>query len=374
MKIKEQFKKLYANKNLFIAVCVGILTISVIGVSYSAFFTVQSDTVNQEVTTGTLSVSYSGDYVDSNNKYDTYDLLPMSDEEALISGSSRIIHIENKGTLPSEFTLTIGYDLESFQDKDGELTPIDYVRFAVYSLDTTTGESELVVQPKSITELPIYTLNEADSRQNRYTVLVDTIGVKDNTSIKNYQVKIWLSDQATPTVSHTYFYFNSEVVAAVAGAKQSYDLSGILKDATDSPIADATIDIQNGSKLVKTTSTGAFNISKLPSGTYNIEIKTEDETRTGNLTIEEENSLEVKSMGTSFTATDNKTIYDYANDYHTTVNKIITKNNLEGITSNINLINGTSYNLDSTYLINSNTTQITNLNINLTTDGFTITQ
>lgn len=373
MKIKEQFKKLYANRNLFIAVCVGILTISVIGVSYSAFFTVQTNTVNQEVTTGTLNVSYSKNYLDSNKKLDTDDLQPMSDEEALTSSEARIIHIENNGTLPSEFTLTIGYDLESFKEKDGELTPIDFVRFAVYEIDTLKNEKTLVSKPQSITDLPIYELDKNDSRNNRYTVLVDTIGTTDNTRLKNYQVKIWLSDKATPAASHTYFYINSEIVATVEGAKKSYNLNGVLKK-DDVPLANATIDIQNGSKIVKTDSTGAFNITKLPSGTYNVEIKTADKTYIGNLTIREGEDLVISSMGTSFTADANNNIYDYAYNKGTTINKIITKNNLEGITNNLDLSSAT-YSLASTYLIVSNTNEITDLNISLTGDnGFTIAQ
>ncbi len=375
MKIKEGFKKLYANKNLFIAVCVGILTISVIGVSYSAFFTVQTNTVNQEVTTGTLNVLYSDSYIEANKSFDTNDLQPMSDSDALNNSEARIIHIENKGTLPSEYTLTIGYDLDAYKNKDSELTPIDFVRFAVYEIDTTNeNRKTLISGPQNITDLPIYYLDEKDNTKNRYTVLVDTIEAEGTDSIKNYQVKIWLSDKATPAASHTYFYINSEIVATVEGAKQSYDLSGILKDSNGSPISNATIDIQNGSKMVQTNETGNFNISKLPSGTYNVEIKTSDKTYAGNLTIREGESLSVASMASTFSTETNHDIYDYAYINGTTISKIIAKNNLEGITNNLDLSSAT-YSLASTYLIVSNTNEITDLNISLTGDnGFTIAQ
>ena len=354
MKIKEGFKKLYANKNLFIAVCVGILTISVIGVSYSAFFTVQTNTVNQEVTTGTLNVLYSDSYIEANKSFDTNDLQPMSDSDALNNSEARIIHIENKGTL------TIGYDLDAYKNKDSELTPIDFVRFAVYEIDTTNeNRKTLISGPQNITDLPIYYLDEKDNTKNRYTVLVDTIEAEGTDSIKNYQVKIWLSDKATPAASHTYFYINSEIVATVEGAKQSYDLSGISSGKLD---------------LSSKNETGNFNISKLPSGTYNVEIKTSDKTYAGNLTIREGESLSVASMASTFSTETNHDIYDYAYINGTTISKIIAKNNLEGITNNLDLSSAT-YSLASTYLIVSNTNEITDLNISLTGDnGFTIAQ
>ena len=96
MKKKIDFEKLtkfIKSRNFFIAACVFVLTISVIGFSYASFFTVKTNTNNQTVTTGTLAVSYGGESsaITRNN------MSSMSDEEGLAQGEVSAIYIQNTG-------------------------------------------------------------------------------------------------------------------------------------------------------------------------------------------------------------------------------------------------------------------------------------
>ena len=273
MKLKELFKELYANKNLFIAVCVFLLTLSTIGVSYSAFFILKSNTNSQTVTTGTLDISYTGDDIVLSGD----ELLPLPDREGLKAASNKIIYVQNTGTLDANFALTIGYDMTKFSGRSNpketdELTPIEFIKFAIYSYNSGNKESTLIAGPLTIADLPIYEANK-DYRQNQYLILFDKVGKKGSaTSSKTYQIKVWLADKTTPIASQTFFYVNSQIVAEVEGAKRDYNMAGILANSAGSPLAGATINFQNGSKVVSTDTTGAFTIPNLYEGTYNLDI------------------------------------------------------------------------------------------------------
>ena len=130
----EKVNKFVKNKNFIIAVCVFCLTIASIGFSYASFFSVKTNTTNQSITTGTLKVSYGSETsaIQRNNS-----LTPMSDAEGMNQNDVSVIYIQNTGTLDSTYVMNIGYDMENFTSRTGYkdtdmLTPLDYVRFAVY--------------------------------------------------------------------------------------------------------------------------------------------------------------------------------------------------------------------------------------------------
>ncbi len=374
MKLKELFKEFYANKNLFIAVCVFFLTLSTIGISYSAFFTIKSNTNNQTVTTGTLDVSYTGDETILGDE-----LLPLPDREGLNAASTKVIYVQNGGTLESNFALTIGYDMAKFsgrsEPKDtDELTPIEFIKFAIYNYNSVNQESTLIAGPLTIADLPIYEVNE-DYRQNQYLILFDKVGAKGSaTSSKTYQIKVWLGDNTTPIASHTYFFVKSQIIAEVEGVKRDYNLSGILTDSSGTALSGATINIQNGSKVASTDSNGAFTIPNIYEGTYNVDITSGDKIYSGNITIKNGNTLNVTNNGPTFQASSDYNIFNYAHTFGTTVNKILKKNTFVDSSSDIVFTNE-SYNLATTYLITSNVSDISALKLNLTEDGgFTLTK
>lgn len=365
----EKVNNFVKNKTFVMALCVFGLTMASIGFTYASFFTIKSNTKNQSITTGTLQVSYGNDS-SVINKYSN--LVTMNDEQGLEESDAAVIYIQNTGSLDSTYVLTLGYDMTNFTarstySEDDELTPLDYVRVAVYEYNGVGEEDTLVSGPVNVGDLPIYSINTSDSRYNRYSILFNTLGGTTTTNnTKTYKVKIWLSDKAIPSASYTFFYINAEVVAEVSNAKMDYSLSG--KVYLDSSLAsDAIINIQNNSK-VATCSSGEFSVGGLYPGVYNVDITYNDIVYSGNITIEEGDAVSLTKRGSTFSGTD---IYNIAYTYGTTLGKIIKLNNIDTYSSAAVISSGS---LPPTYKITGAVNQyISGIKINLDSSDNTFT-
>lgn len=372
MKSKTNFEKItkfIKSKNFFIAVCVFVLTLSTIGVSYASFFTVKTNTNNQSISTGTLQVSYGNDTTSAINKEN---MESISDELGLSlngDGNVKVLFIQNTGSLNSTFTVNVGYDMENFTNRQGykstdPLTPLDYIKIAVYEYNGVNDET-LIVGPVTIADLPIYSSN-SDYRYNRYSLFFDTVGgTSSGDATKTYKIKTWLSDKAIPAARYTYFYINSEVVAEVENAKMSYNLSGVLKNSSNSVLNGAVISLQNGSIKTTTNSSGAFSLNGVYPGVYNLDITYNGITYKGNLTVEEGDSNKLTSLGSSFSGSTSSIFY-IAKNFGTTISNIINKNNITTYSTAINFTSGATYNLNPTYkLVGGSEENINNFNITL---------
>ena len=346
----DKMTKFIKSRNFFIAACVFVLTISVIGFSYASFFTVKTNTNNQTVTTGTLAVSYGG----QSSAIQKNSMTSISDEAGLAQGEASVIYIQNTGSLDSTFTLNVGYDMENFLGRSGYsdtdmLTPLDYIKIAVYEYNGINDET-LIVGPITIADLPIYSVNSSDSRYNRYAILFDSVGsTTSGNATKTYRVKMWLSDKAIPAASYSYFYVDTQIVAEVENAKMSYNLTGILRDTNGSVLNGATISLQNNSLVTTTDSTGAFTLNGIYPGVYNLDITYNNVTYSGNLTVEEGTNNSLTSLGSSFNGSASTSIYSVADTYKTTLSKIINRNNINTYANAFSFADGTVYNLAPTY-------------------------
>ena len=367
----EKIKKVVKSKNFIIVACVIVLTIITISVSYAAFFTVKTNTANQSVTTGTLAVTYT----EQSTAINRNNMSSMSDEMGLALTEASVIYIQNTGSLDSTFTITLGYDMENFlssvgSNTEAELTPLDYVKVAIYEYNGTNDET-LIVGPITISELPIYELNNSDSRYNRYSILFDSVGgTSSGDATKTYKVKMWLSDKAIPAASYSYFYLNAEVVAEVLNAKMSYNISGTLTDSAGSPLNEAVISLQNNSAVSTTDSSGAFNLNGIYPGVYNLNITYNGVTYKGNLTVTEGESNSLNSRGSTFSGDANTDIYNIAYNYGTTLTNILNANNITTYADAATFVAGTSYNLRPTYeLVGGANSDITGVGISLDTSS-----
>lgn len=364
MKINwEKINKFIKNRNFIIALCVFGLTMASIGFSYASFFSVKTNTTNQSIKTGTLEVSYGSD---SSSVLKT-GMTSMSNEMGLAQSESSVIYVQNTGSLSSTFVMNIGYDMTNFKARStyketDELTPLDYVMVAVYEYNGAGVEDTLIVPPISISELPIYSIDTKDPRNNRYSILFNTVGsTSSNNSTKTYKIKTWLSDKAIPAASYTYFYINTQIVAEVTNAKMAYTLNGTITDGTQA-LNGAKISIQNNSVTSTTTSSGAFTLTGIYPGVYNVDITYNNVTYQGNLTVTEGTSTNLTSLGTTFTGTN---IYVVANTYGTTLAKILSKNNIDSYSSAASVSSG---NLYPTYkLTGASTEKINGIKIILNT-------
>lgn len=353
MKKKIDFDKLtkfIKSRNFFIAACVFVLTIATIGFSYASFFTVKTNTNNQTVTTGSLAVSFGGETsaIQKNN------MTAISDEMGLSQSEASLIYIQNTGSLDSTFTLNVGYDMENFLARSSSsdediLTPLDYIKIAVYEYNGINDET-LVVGPITIADLPVYSVNQGDYRYNRYALLFDTVGsTTSGNATKTYKVKMWLSDKAIPAASYSYFYVDTQVVAEVVNAKMSYNFTGTLLNSSGTPLSGATISLQNGSLVSSTDASGNFTLNNVYPGVYNLDITHEGKTYKGNLTVEEGDNNFMESLGTTFVADAATNIFNVASSYKTTVSKILEANNFKTYSNAATFTSDATYNLRSTY-------------------------
>lgn len=367
----DKITKFVKKKNFLIACCVLVLTIGTLGYSYGAFFSVKTNSANQTVTTGTLNVSYTN----ASTSMDKGQMQSMSDEMGLNETDNSLIYIQNTGSLDSTFTLTVGYDMENFTSRSGyqetdELTPLDYVMVAVY--EHSGGEDTLVVEPTAVAELPIYEVNSSDSRYNRYAILFDTVGsTSSGNATKTYKVKMWLSDKAIPAASYTYFYLNAEIIAEVENAKMAYNFSGTVTDNTGAALNGAVVSIQNGSVTSQTDASGNYTLNGIYPGTYNLDITYNGITYSGNLTVVEGTSNSLVSNGTTFNGSSSD-IFSVANTYKTTIDKIISLNDIDTYSTEVSFASGTTYNLAPTYTFTGGGTEaVSGLNISIDTTAQT---
>lgn len=367
----DKITKFVKKKNFLIACCVLVLTIGTLGYSYGAFFSVKTNSANQTVTTGTLNVSYTN----ASTSMDKGQMQSMSDEMGLNETDNSLIYIQNTGSLDSTFTLTVGYDMENFTSRSGyqetdELTPLDYVMVAVY--EHSGGEDTLVVEPTAVAELPIYEVNSSDSRYNRYAILFDTVGsTSSGNATKTYKVKMWLSDKAIPAASYTYFYLNAEIIAEVENAKMAYNFSGTVTDNTGAALNGVVVSIQNGSVTSQTDASGNYTLNGIYPGTYNLDITYNGITYSGNLTVVEGTSNSLVSNGTTFNGSDSD-IFSVANTYKTTIDKIISLNDIDTYSTEVSFASGTTYNLAPTYTFTGGGTEaVSGLNISIDTTAQT---
>ena len=367
----DKITKFVKKKNFLIACCVLVLTIGTLGYSYGAFFSVKTNSANQTITTGTLNVSYTN----ASTSMDKGQMQSMSDEMGLNETDNSLIYIQNTGSLDSTFTLTVGYDMENFTSRSGyqetdELTPLDYVMIAVY--EHSGGSDTLVVEPTAVAELPIYEVNSSDSRYNRYAILFDTVGsTSSGNATKTYKVKMWLSDKAIPAASYTYFYLNAEIIAEVENAKMAYNFSGTVTDNTGAALNGAVVSIQNGSVTSQTDASGNYTLNGIYPGTYNLDITYNGITYSGNLTVVEGTSNSLVSNGTTFNGSDSD-IFSVANTYKTTIDKIISLNDIDTYSTEVSFASGTTYNLAPTYTFTGGGTEaVSGLNISIDTTAQT---
>ena len=201
------YKSIIKKQSFVIAICVICLGIVLTGTSYALFFQVNTNTENQVVETGTLSVTYGS----QSQMITETNLVPMTDAEALSSSTvSSTIFIENNGTLPATYVLKIGEDWDSFYERedflDGdELVNLDYVKVAAYI------DGNVIVEPTLITNLDV-----AQDDSSMYVLKTGSLDVSSTgNTTETLVIKVWL-DSAIPTSEiGKYLYLKLDVTSLV---------------------------------------------------------------------------------------------------------------------------------------------------------------
>lgn len=225
MRIGKEIKR----DTQLIILSVIILTIVTLSVSYSAFFSVQSLSTIQEISTGNLDVSVTVDNTNSILNEDE-ELFPNTTEEITngTGGNYSILTLLNNGNLDADFSVTISYDFDKMRQLNGYsnltdtelmqyLVPFSYLNVGIY--DDINGNWVNFSNGSGETLYPaISGLTPTSDDANAYPILRDVVYSKTNNSTyqRRFKIYIWLSDE-TPTSEIGKFVYLKLNVKCAAG-------------------------------------------------------------------------------------------------------------------------------------------------------------
>lgn len=176
-----------------IILCIFILIIAVIGISFAAVFYSKSGEKVNRISTGTMTMSYS----ENTNGINLTDAYPTNDE------IGKALNEENQYF---DFTVSasmggnvvINYIITAIKEVDSTL-PDNAVK--VYLTDIGNGDSQILA-PTKISDLSVTNGNQIGAPDGQYVL---TTGNFNTTSSRNYRLRMWVaSDYVLPDFSQTY--------------------------------------------------------------------------------------------------------------------------------------------------------------------------
>lgn len=205
-----------------------ILTIVTLSVSYSAFFSVQSLSTIQEISTGNLEVSVTVDNTNSILNAEE-ELFPSTIDEITneSTGNYSILTLLNEGDLDADFSVTVSYDFDKLRTISGyetktdaelldSLVPFNYLNVGIY--DETNGNWVNFTDGTGENLYPtIAGLMPSSEDENAYPILRDIVSASV-TGTEQYQrvfkIYIWLSDETPTSEIGKYVYLKLNVKCA----------------------------------------------------------------------------------------------------------------------------------------------------------------
>ena len=189
MKLKKSKRR---DKQIII-LSVLILTMIALNTSYSAFFTIKSQSTMQEISTGTLTV-----LTDTSEAMSNEDLMPTPTEDlptemnSVSDGKFAKLNLQNTGTIEADFSVSITYDDIPADKTEADLIDLRYLKVGIYDEDNNSWVS-FCEDGSGIYNTTITALSPSDT--NVYPILRNRIAAS---TTKQYKVYVWLSED-TPT-------------------------------------------------------------------------------------------------------------------------------------------------------------------------------
>ena len=186
---------------------VAILVVAVVGVSFAAFNFSQSGNVENNITTGTINMTYS----EPENGINLVNALPMSDEQGmLLSGNNQYFDFTIDTTINGSGSTTINYAITAVK---GEST-VDDSAIKVYltSIDNTAYSE--ILAPTKISELSVTTGSENYQAPSGEFIL--TTGTLTNSVSHSYRLRMWVADDFSTLTSSGEYRLKVNVYGAAA--------------------------------------------------------------------------------------------------------------------------------------------------------------
>ena len=187
---------------LLIIISVAVLTIVTLNISYSAFFSVQSQSTVQQIKAGVLDVTIDNSTYISDNMLPTEDdLLPTSsnstEDQSQLHGS---LTLHNEGTLEAAYSITIE---EDEIPNNGRSIDYQYVNVGIVDVSSNTwhnfGTEQNPVYYTALTNL---------GSDGIFPVLRDTIATS---MYKQYRIYLWLAEETPVSEVAKYIYLKLNV-------------------------------------------------------------------------------------------------------------------------------------------------------------------
>ncbi len=186
-----------------------VLTIVSLRVSYSAFFSVKTQSSIQEITAGTLVVSAEG-----TNKI-TNELMPTTKEEieSIIRGTMTTgdaasqfitLTVNNTGNVKSDYSVSLSNDTIP-SGVTGELLSFNYLYVAIYDVTNSTWLQFKDTSNNGTT----YTTIGSLATNNVAPIIKDSI--ETGNTAKQYKVYVWLSEDVPTSEIGKLVYLKLDV-------------------------------------------------------------------------------------------------------------------------------------------------------------------
>ena len=171
-----------SSKQVLLAVLgVIILIIAVVGVSFAAFsYSRTGEKINQ-ITTGTITMSYT----DVSNGINISDALPMSDANGKVLADENQ-YFDFKVTATISGTTTINYDITATKEEVSTL-PDTAVKVYLTSADDATVE----LVPTKVSALPTTSSSASKAPDGQFILKSGTISSNEDTT---YRLRMWVAD------------------------------------------------------------------------------------------------------------------------------------------------------------------------------------
>lgn len=266
----------------FSVICLLIITISY---SYSAYFSIKTNSSDQSVSTGTLDVQI------TNSKITLDSMEPMSTDYAAMDKTGNIQsssgYIYNAGSLDANYYITISYDYDAYTDYGHSNTaflenvfPVEFisggVKICSTSSDCGTNSMGWSGTAFNLGDLAISKATAGSLVENSlgyYIIWRGSIAAGEKVY---FSIPLWLTEEVNNQeyLSELPIYLKLDVYSTVKDSESTAKISGIYTDDDGNPVANKTIYLTNGSYTATTDSDGKFTFSNLPAGIYDVKVGT----------------------------------------------------------------------------------------------------
>ena len=177
-----------------IIICIIILILAVVGVSYAAIFYSKAGEKVNRVTTGTMTMSYS----ENTNGINLTNAYPMTDDIGRnLNDTNQYFDFTVNATIGGN--VIIDYVVTATKEGDSTL-PDNAVK--VYLTNLNSGTESQVLAPTKVSDLQLTYQNTTGAPDGQYVLFNSTFS---QTEARNYRLRMWVaSDYVLPSFSQTY--------------------------------------------------------------------------------------------------------------------------------------------------------------------------